>query len=61
MMTRFEMDLAIEQQAACPYGRKAIVGDTRCFNCIFNVMINTKCLGSSEAVKKHMEKLGLEY
>lgn len=61
MMMRYEMGLAIEQQAACPYGRKAMVGDTRCVNCIFNVMINTKCLGSSEAVKKHMENLDLDY
>ena len=60
-MIHHEMVLAIEQQAACPYGRKAIVGDTRCVNCIFNVMINTKCLGSEELVKQHMERLGLYY
>ena len=61
MMIHYEMVLTIEQQAACPYGRKAIVGDQRCVNCIFNVMINTKCLGTSEAVKKHRENIGLDY
>ena len=61
MMTHYEMVLAIEQQAACPYGRKAIVGDTRCVNCIFNVMINAKCLGDENLVKIHMGNLSLNY
>lgn len=61
MMTRYEINLAIEDQQPCPYGRKAIVGDTRCVNCIFNRMINTQCLGSEELVKQHMERLGLDY
>ena len=61
MMTHYEMVLAIEQQDACPYGRKAIVGDQMCINCTFHEMIDGKCFGSSEAVKKHMENLDLDY
>lgn len=61
MMTRFEMEFFAENKSPCPYGRKAIVGDQRCINCTFHKMIDGKCFGSSEALKKHMENLDLDY
>lgn len=60
-MRKYEMELAIENQTTCPYGRKAIVGDKRCINCVFNKPFNRQCLGDEESVKKHMERLGLDY
>ena len=35
-LSKDELARLKEEEAMCPFGRKTIVGSTKCINCIFN-------------------------
>lgn len=60
-LSKDELARLKEEEAMCPFGRKTIVGSTKCYNCIFNRLDDGGCYGNTEAVRRHMLRLGLDY
>lgn len=61
MMTQDKFKEYKELKLKCPYGRDAVVGGKRCWNCIFHHMDTETCSGSVETVRRHVLRLGLDY